>query len=364
MFDMIATKQNNTTIGIDGGDYNLQGAPCGGIARLVGSFMNVINHHITNKQWIYYYFGNKNTSWKSESIILRRLSSRLFSSLFLPLNFLFDEVKVFLGFSGVLPPFTLFLKKKSIVFIHDFAFYAYPNLYHDASVMKWQSEYAIYGATKVVVFTDYIKQQILKRFPRINKDKIIRIYPGMNHLSRVSVKKISDSYFLYVGVIKPMKNIEKLLIYFKDFLTVSQNKQIKLILIGPHEQPYIKQLLQTKLYLEIKENVLFLQSVSDQELTSYYVCAMAILNTSYEEGFCYPVVEALYLGKTVIVNDLSIYKEFTPYFKRLRITTSGEDFVRQMVLLAKQPINNTLVKQELFTLEHFTKEVLRLINTI
>ena len=109
---------------------------------------------------------------------------------------------------------------------------------------------------------------------------------------------------------------------------------------------------------------MFLQSVSDQELTSYYVCAMAILNTSYEEGFCYPVVEALYLGKTVIVNDLSIYKEFTPYFKRLRMTTSGEDFVRQMVLLAKQPINNTLVKQELFTWEHFTKEVLRLINTI
>lgn len=358
---MTTAKQRTICVGIDGGDYYPGKKPLGGIARLVGSFLMTISKMSDfQAKWHYYFFSDEPVKIETSGVSVRQLPSRLFSSIFLPFRLIFDRGDIYLGFSGIIPPFIRFFKIKCITFIHDFGFYDNPAYYHDPKKMQWQTEYAIYGSKKIIVFSDYIKQELLNRFPRISKDKVVRIYPGVDHITaNKNVRKINGTYFLYVGVIKPGKRIEELLGIFLEYLRKSKNKKGKLYLIGAKEQEYFNTILMSKEYLKLKKQIIFLNTVTDEELISYYINCRAFLNTSHEEGFCYPVIEALALGKKVIVNDIPLYKEFTPFFKTLHITKDKKTFINEM-LVADSPSKTSI--EHPFHWKKFTEGVLQVIK--
>lgn len=359
---MTATKQRIIRIGIDGGDFNLTDSYKSGIQRLVGSFAKSINFISTpNLQWFYYYFGSKSNHFESDKIKTKKLNTKLFSSLFLPFTILFDRINIYMGFSGILPPFLRFFSKKSIIFIHDFGFYKNPPLYQDSIRMKWQSEYAIYGADKVIVFSDHIKKQLFEYYPKIKHEKVIRIYPGVDHLPKIEASVKKETYFLYVGVIKPVKNIEVLLSIFDEFIKKTKKESIKLILIGSKEQKYFQSLLTNKFYINNKKRIEFLENISDKELVFYYQNSLALLNYSLEEGFCYPVLEGLYERANVIVNNIPLYEEFAFYFNNLYISKNKNDFIEQMIRVSDEKKVPVRKINHPFYWNKFTEEVLKVI---
>jgi len=330
---MTVAKQRTIRVGIDGGDYYPGEKPLGGIARLVGSFLGTISGIADmSVKFRYYFFGSNVAKVNIDNVVVNNLPKRFFSSIFLPFRLIFDRSDLYLGFSGIIPPIIRFFKIKCITFIHDFGFYDHPNYYHDPKKMQWQTEYAIYGSEKIIVFSEYIKQQLLKRFLRVSPEKVVCIYPGVDHIvANKNLRKINGSYFLYVGVIKPGKKIVELLDIFSQYLKQPKSKKERLYLIGAKEPEYYKSILKNLVYLKIQKYITFLEDVTEQDLISYYVGCRALLNTSHEEGFCYPVIEALSLGKKVIVNDIPLYKEFIPYFKSLYITKDKKSFINEML---------------------------------
>lgn len=366
MFYMTATKQNIIHVGIDGGDFYPKDEVKSGIQRLVKSFLNSLGTQKTvSKKWFYYFFSRRQKLDTANTIVYRILPKRLFSSLFLPLHMVFDRVHIYLGFSGILPQLVRILKRKSIVFIHDFGFYTNPRYYQDPERMKWQTEYALYGADRIIVFSDYIKDQIFTRFPKISKNKVTRIYPGADHIMKPhAIPKTIDTFFLYVGVIKAAKNIELLLQYFSEYLNQSEDKNVKLILIGSKEKKYYQKICQSSLYKKIHGNIIFLEQVSDEELVSYYLNCQALLNASHEEGFCYPVIEALHLGRHVIVNAIPLYREFKPYFPSLYIEKDKKSFISSMQRARKQFTPSTKTIKSPFVWNKFTRELLQVIDKI
>ena len=363
---MTATKQNIIHVGIDGGDFAPDNEVKSGIQRLVKSCLtSIATLKNTDKKWFYYFFVNKQNRDFSESFIYRNLPTRFFSSLFLPFRMVLDRVHIYLGFSGILPHLIRVFGRKSIIFIHDFGFYTHPQYYRDPEKMVWQTEYAIYGADRIIVFSDYIEDQIFARFPRIPKNKVIRIYPGADHIVKYqSFPKMDVKFFLFVGVIKAVKNIELLLQYFSQFLSQSEEKNIKLILIGSKEEKYYQKICRSLIFKKINSNLVFLEKVSDKELVNYYFNCYALLNVSHEEGFCYPVIEALHLGRTVIVNDIPLYREFKPYFPSLYIEKNKESFINAMHKTIKEQGSPRGKVKSPFVWRKFVIALLQVINNI
>lgn len=347
-------------IGVDGGDNDPTGTINSGISRLVSSFVGSIPEKYSSKLKIfYYYFARKNIESQNKVVHYVNLPRRFFSLFFIPLRCFWDKVDVYMGFSGIVPPY-IRLFRKTIVFIHDFGFYDYPAYYEDSKKLVWQTNYAIYAANKIVVFSQSVKKQLLERFPKIDSQKVILIYPGVNHLKRkgvISVKNLPHPFFLYVGVIKKIKNVEKLLSLFSLYLMKSKKRDVKLILIGNKEKAYWDYLSHLPVFTKIKQNVIFLEHIPDEELYWYYKNCIALLNTSYVEGFCYPAVEALSIGKKVITNNLSLYSEFKPYFQGLHTTASDKEFLAEMMSEPKE--NATFsTKNNPFYWNTFTNQLL------
>ncbi|MBI4974188.1 glycosyltransferase [Candidatus Roizmanbacteria bacterium] len=363
---MAATKQNITTIGIDGGDFYPKDEVKSGIQRLVKSFLNsLLARKRLQSRWFYYFFNEKKEVTTLKPIIAKNIPKRFFSSLFLPLHMLLDRNRVYLGFSGILPHLVRLFGRKSIVFIHDLGFYHNPQYYQDPSRMIWQTEYALYGANRIIVFSDYIKDQIYARFPKIPEGKIVRIYPGADHLIKPKkLPMIKEKFFLYVGVIKAAKNIELLLQYFSEFLSQSTDRNVKLILIGAREDKYYQRICLSSAYKKIHDNLIFTDKVSDQELVGYYLNCLALLNVSHEEGFCYPVIEALHLGRQVIVNDIPLYREFKPFFQSLHIEKEGISFVNSMQCVVKQAVHPIKIIKSPFTWSKFAGELLQVVDEV
>ena len=224
---MIATKQKMIRLGIDGGSLVPSRMVRGGIERLVDAFIKSLAHlHSTDKSWFYYFFSNKKENFKNDIYSPKQIPEKLYSTVFLPLYIFFDKIDIYLGFSGVLPQLIRVLKKKSIIFIHDLAFYETPQNYKDPARMRWQTEYALFGSDKIVVFSDHIKKQIFTRFPTIRKEKVVRIYPGSDHIKKqYQTIKNKGLYFLYVGVIKKAKNIMPSM--FFTALKINYSRQMK-----------------------------------------------------------------------------------------------------------------------------------------
>lgn len=108
--------------------------------------------------------------------------------------------------------------------------------------------------------------------------------------------------FLYVGRIVPHKKIEDV-IEFYDIYRKFENEQANLIIVGSYEKDgsYF-QYLQTKIKeLGLKsEQIEFKGHITDQELCNVYESADVYVSMSEHEGFCVPIVEAMYFQKVII----------------------------------------------------------------
>ncbi len=360
-------ETNSLRIGIDGGDFHPEEEVRSGISRLLKSFVHTIpEREMKRMDWRYYHFGSARQD-KSHRGTLRviRLPARFFSSLFLPLRMYLDKRNVYLGFSGVLPGLVRILGMKSIVCIHDLAFYDHPDAYRAPERMKWQTEYAVYGADRIVVFSDHIRSRVIERFPGVKPEKLVRIYPGCDHLgSSRAGRPEHHPYFLYVGVIKPAKNIEILIHRFHRFLRSGGNPASKLVLIGMPETEYLSKLRETAVFKAVAGNLVFVRETKDRELASWLEHATALLNVSKEEGFCYPVAEALHAGCRVIVNGLPVYREFARAYGTVSICPDEASFVEAMIRADSDKAKGIPPRRDLSTWSAFSGNMIKVIQSL
>ncbi len=116
-------------------------------------------------------------------------------------------------------------------------------------------------------------------------------------------------------------------------------------------------------YKKISHQVLFIDDVSDKDLFSFYRKALAVLNLSHEEGFCFPIFEALYIGQKVIVKELPLYQEIAGDDQNIMICRNKKDITEKMISVYEQVgswrNNNTQMKfNKLFRWGKFTASIL------
>ena len=197
--------------------------------------------------------------------------------------------------------------EKFVVTMHDVFEYDVALSEGNQPVLKkWQT--MAYDSVGIMTCSEYSKGEILKRF-KIAEEKISVVYWGTStdvfyqndkketnvHLNSLGVK---GPYFFSVSCAHPRKNIRILLKAYRKFKVLNEQSSCnKLVLVwnNPPEDLLIEYAK------EIGEgSVVFLNSVTDDDLRALYCGATCTMFPTRAEGFGFPILESFACGTPIM----------------------------------------------------------------
>jgi glycosyltransferase involved in cell wall biosynthesis len=211
------------------------------------------------------------------------------------------------------PPFSRFIASRA---------YARPLL-----------RFATRKARRIVSVSHFSKGQLVQRLG-VPEERIAVIYngvhPGFRELDHEEARERVRStfsliapYFLYVGNLKPHKNIDLLLRAF-SLLRARKVGNHDLVIVG--EGCRQRELLEAMCArLGISPQVRFIPRVNEEVLPYLYAAADLFILPSLMEGFGYPVVEAMACGTPVICSRAAVLPEIAGDASLFFDPTSCED---------------------------------------
>ena len=238
----------------------------------------------------------------------------------------------------------LFYKGDMIVTIHDLTHIVYSEFLSSKFAKfyaKFMMKMAIKKAKIILTESQNTKNDLLKYF-KINENNIKVVCLGAKEdIAPKNKEEISYLYekfkipqdkklLMYVGNLKPHKNLEKLLVAFSK---LKNNEECTLLLVGKAFEKY--DVLEDKeKELNIKDKVIHTGIVTESELVDLYNLVDLFVFPSLYEGFGLPVVEAMACGAKVASSNSSSLPEVggdkIPYFNPNDVAEMAEVIEREL----------------------------------
>jgi len=117
-----------------------------------------------------------------------------------------------------------------------------------------------------------------------------------------------NEFFLYPAQFWPLKNHYNLVLAFAELIKAPKNEHLKLLLTGSDKGSfdYIKKLINN---LSLNGSVILAGFVSDQELSAFYINAIALVMPTYLGPTNMPLIEAAQLKCPVLCSNLPGHHE-------------------------------------------------------
>jgi glycosyltransferase involved in cell wall biosynthesis len=208
----------------------------------------------------------------------------------------------------------------SVVTIHDCIHLMFPQYlpnrgaYAYARAQMWT---AAHRSDCILTVSDASKRDILHLF-NIPPEKIVVVYnaidahfsvtPPADAVGRVRERyQLNHRFVLYVGNIKPHKNLVRLIEAFNELRT-GELEDLKLLIIGDEisKLPALRRAVHRH---KLHKHVRFLGYVPDDQLAVLYRLAAVFVFPSLYEGFGLPPLEAMASGTPVVVSNVSSLPE-------------------------------------------------------
>ena len=240
-------------------------------------------------------------------------------------------------------------KAKLVVTIHDIIHWIFRKQF----LSPLQTAYAGFMLRKAVMFADQIiavshhTQKDLIEYFHAPEHKITVIHQGVDIACRelapgelapafekVRLKyKIPQDFFLYVGLIKPHKNVLMLTRLFRR-LKEERKVRASLVLIGRKDKayPFGYEALAS---LSSTNDIIYLPSIEPQELKIFYNQALALVHPSLYEGFGLTLLEAMGSGTPVLTTNSSSIPEVVDD-AALRVDATDEIEMRNALIRLDQ----------------------------
>ena len=206
----------------------------------------------------------------------------------------------------------IFYKGRLIVTIHDVIPILFPQ-FLSSQRARWYARFILKTAVKkaslIIAVSENTKKDLINHL-NVPEEKIRVIYQGVrpefkkikDTISLLGCKKrysLPDKFILFVGNIRPHKNVYNLI---KAFLELRAAGKIphKLILVGKKDLrfPEIRELF--NLIEKNKEDIIYLGDVREEYLVSIYNLSDLFVFPSLYEGFGFPPLEAMACGVAVV----------------------------------------------------------------
>ncbi len=203
---------------------------------------------------------------------------------------------------------------------------------------------ALWRASHVIAVSEVTKQEIIDHF-HVPSEKITVTYEGvdpafMKSKTQTGTRLVSDPYFLYVGNAYPHKNIEKLLLGFKQYIIRRGHADaFKLVLVGADDFFY-RRMQNRARQMGLVPSVLFFGPADDAQLINLYTHAAAFVFPSLMEGFGLPALEAVSLGCRVCVSDIPVFHEILGSHAVYFDANSSEGIAQALKDISAKPDTN------------------------
>jgi glycosyltransferase involved in cell wall biosynthesis len=223
---------------------------------------------------------------------------------------------LYLSLDGFL---SLRTKTPSVTVIHDLNFEHYPQDVRWSERKFYRRYFPRYArkAKRIATVSHYSKQDIINCYG-IAGNKIDVTCNGVNEfyspLTREEVLAVRENltggapYFIYVGALRPRKNLKTLFCAFDAYRKENPEAQEKLVIVG-NQRWHGEEMKKEYEAMEHRNQVIFTGSLTPERLRMTLGAALALTYVSYFEGFGIPIVEAFQAGVPVITSNATSMPE-------------------------------------------------------
>lgn len=193
---------------------------------------------------------------------------------------------------------------------------------------------AVRKATRIIAVSEHTKSEVIEHLSA-SEDKIEITYEGVEEnfhppqrgapiedgahpkggantsggarLQAIKDKHgITGKYILYVGMMRPYKNIGGLI---RAYSRLSMRNRFRLVIVGKKDNRYYPEFMKLATELGLKKDVIFTGYVEEEELPYFYSGAHLFVLPSFREGFGIPILEAMACGTPVVASSSSSLPE-------------------------------------------------------
>jgi len=245
--------------------------------------------------------------------------SKLWTRIALPIKLYTQKEKLNLFFSPThYSP--LFCPCPTIPTIHDLGYLESKNQFTRKDLyqlINW-TKGSLKKASQIITVSEFSKSEILK-FYKIDPKKITVAYNGTDNPLKISKKNQeeilssyniqSKDYYLYLGTLKPNKNIPFLIEAFTKYLRSNTDDLTSKLVVAGKKGWLFEEIFDTVKKEGIEDKVIFTDFVSDSQKWTLYKHAKALVLPSLYEGFGIPVIESMKTNTPVIASNIPPLKE-------------------------------------------------------
>lgn len=246
-------------------------------------------------------------------------------------------------------------KSRLVVTVHDLIHWIFRKEFFSraqALYARTLFQGVVRQADRIIAVSRQTRDDLIQHFGA-SPDRIRVIYEGVSpefasappeeEQKKILAKhSLPKRFFLYVGLLKPHKNIDRLLGVFERLRSEGRIES-ELVLVGRKDRNYpegSKRLAR----LQTGSGIHWLERIdSRRELASLYASAQALVHPSFYEGFGLTCLEAMAVGTPVVVSQAASLPEVvgeSGYY----IDPYSEDSIRQALVEVEK---NDLLRKEL-----------------
>jgi len=206
--------------------------------------------------------------------------------------------------------------RQVIITVHDIAYIRFPDLMNKSrQIYKRSILRESIKRASIIVADSYSTKRDVVEFFGINEKKIKVVHLGVesrfcpiSNVEEYRLKnKLASKMILNVGTLEPRKNVITLMKAFNK-LREKGFEDYKLVIAGEKGWLY-EQIFKEVEHSDMKNEILFLGVVKDEDLPMLYNCAEIFVYPSLYEGFGLPPLEAMACGIPVITSNTSSLPE-------------------------------------------------------
>lgn len=271
----------------------------------------------------------------------------------------------------------------TVVSIMDLGFLDTPGQFtkRDYYQLKNWTGYSLKNAKHVVTITEFSKKDIIRKY-NIDKNLITVIYPGYDSnvfrkypqsevKNRLAGYHLQPPYILFLGSLKPSKNVERLV---QSFASLTKNKKVspdlKLIIAGKKAWLYEQIFAQVKKF-QLENRVVFTGYFPEEDKPYLISGAEVFVLPSFFEGFGIPAVEAIACHVPVVVSRVACLPEVVGpagFYIDPQNSQSIEKGLAQALFLSKSQkeeiTNNALNYIKMFSWDSAAKKTISVLENV
>ncbi len=249
----------------------------------------------------------------------------------------------------------------SIITVHDLTYIKYPSFLKNklkSFYLKKITELACQKAVEIIAVSKSTKKD-LYQILKVPLQKTRVIYED-SFLEKPKIPpkflpKLRKPYILCVAEKRPHKNLEGLIRAFYFFKKIDKWKT-SLVLVGESYRRY-KDFLSLIEKLGLKESVLLMEKISNEDLASLYWYADLFLLLSFSEGFGLPVLEAMRFGLPVVISNISALTEIAGDSAAAVDPRAPKEIAETIFkIFSSEDYRNTLIEKGMERVKNFSWE--------